>query len=452
MVGVARRSIPHYNLAAMEPLPVDIFQLQRRDPMAWSALLSRAPETGDGIVTAVTAEPLCSISLIPSGRLAAGPAQKVRRYLLTLAGCSDPISFIVKQTNAAEAALYQTYGRPPATAVPTCLYAHIDGDESYVIIDDVPDHFPAHSWTPRQVEEIVATMTRIHAAHWNRDGRQLGDWATAGPLIPHFHRLADGGPAFDEARDLSRSKLLTGGDSAFDSEHLSAHGLRAAGRLAPRFAQAAAGLSVMRSLNGWPGVLGQSHLTAAADLLDDPIPMLAPLLDLPVTLLHGSPHPCHWRLTLFDECYLVDWSEVQEGPGVLDLMAFIEGYPLVHDHPLDGSCSFGDRHVHLRPMTPLIEETIVDTYLLTLAAELGGRAGARAFRAALPAARCFHTLLKWFPFFATWAADMPDPYLWQHVNRLDDVELSRYQDAPTAGMRLYLAGVFERFLRAYRSL
>ncbi len=51
-------------------------------------------------------------------------------------------------------------------------------------------------------------------------------------------------------------------------------------------------------------------------------------------------------------------------------------------------------------MTPLIEETIVDTYLLTLAAELGGRAGARAFRAALPAARCFHTLLKWFPFFA----------------------------------------------------
>ena len=33
-----------YTFAPMEPLPVDVFQLQRRDPVAWTVLLSRVPE------------------------------------------------------------------------------------------------------------------------------------------------------------------------------------------------------------------------------------------------------------------------------------------------------------------------------------------------------------------------------------------------------------------------
>ncbi|HNS40160.1 MAG TPA: hypothetical protein PKJ56_07915, partial [Promineifilum sp.] len=87
----------------MEPLPVDIFQLQRRDPAAWTALLSRLPETDDVIVTAVAAEPLHNFSFIPPGRVIADPAHNIRRYVLTLADTSDPISFIAKQTNAVEA-------------------------------------------------------------------------------------------------------------------------------------------------------------------------------------------------------------------------------------------------------------------------------------------------------------------------------------------------------------
>lgn len=430
----------------MEPLPVDIFQLQRRDPAAWTALLSRAPETGDVIVTAVTAEQLNSLSILPPGRAACEPAHNIRRYVLTLAGASDPISFIAKQASAAEAMLYELYGRPPGTAMPTCHYVHHDGDESYVILDDVPDHYPPATWTPRQLDEVVATLARFHAAHWDRDDRRTDDWATAEPSFPHFHRRPDGEQRFDKSGIIPHSNLSLG------SEYLSDHALRAAGRLVPLFVQAAAGLAVMRGLNGWPGVLGESQMAAVADLLDDPVPMLEPLLNLPVTLLHGSPHPCHWRLTLFDEHYLIDWSEVQEGPGILDLIAFIEGYPLIHERPASGACDVGDPHLHLRPMTPLIEETMVDTYLLTLATELGNRTGARAFRDALPAARCFHVVMSWFPFFATWASDLPDPYFWQHVNRLNDTELGRYRDAPTAGMRHYLSGVFDRFLRAYRSL
>ena len=87
----------------MEPLPVDVLQLQRRDPLAWTVLLSRSPELADVIVTAVTAEPLWDMSLVTPGRATVERVHHVRRYVLTLAGCSDPITFIAKQTNAIEA-------------------------------------------------------------------------------------------------------------------------------------------------------------------------------------------------------------------------------------------------------------------------------------------------------------------------------------------------------------
>src|SRR5690606_41890300 len=106
---------------------------------------------------------------------------------------------------------------------------------------------------------------------------------TPAPAIPHFLRRAEGSYSWDEWR-RSESSLLEEGPAAV----LSRHAVRNAGRLAPHFLRAANGLVVIRDLGGWPGVLGESHLAAAADLLDDPVPMLAPLLDLPVTLLHGA--------------------------------------------------------------------------------------------------------------------------------------------------------------------
>lgn len=425
-------------------MPVDSLQLRRRDPAAWTSLLARSPDMAGVIVIAVTAEPLYEVSLTPPGRVIYDHTTRIRRYVLTIDGCSDPISFVAKETNPAEALLYRLYGDPPGTAMPACRYAHIDGDESWIVLDDVPDHFPPNVWAPAQVESIVASLARLHAAHWGQATTDFNEgWDAAEPIVPHFLLRSEGPYRWE---DLQRKDpgLFDEGPLAI----ISRHAARNAGRLAPLFLRAAKGLVVMRDLGGWPGVFGESHLAAVSDLLDDPVPMLAPLLDLPVTLNHGTPHPGHWRLTLFGETYLIDWSEAQVGPGILDLVAFLEGFPLVIEP--DPATS----GIRLRPrdVSPLFEETIIDTYLLTLAEELGRQFSARAFRAALPAARCLHTLTTWFPFFASWANDMPDPYLWQKINRLDEVELGRYHHAPSAGMRQYLAGVFERFLRAYRAV
>jgi len=98
--------------------------------------------------------------------------------------------------------------------------------------------------------------------------------------------------------------------------------------------------------------------------------------------------------------------------------------------------------LRLREVSPLFEQTAIDTYLLTLAGEMGRRFSARTFRAAVPAARCLHVLTTWFPFFAQW----------KRVNRLSEAELAHYHIGPMAGIRPYLAGVFERFLHAYRRL
>ncbi|MBK7215851.1 MAG: hypothetical protein IPH95_01975 [Candidatus Promineofilum sp.] len=424
----------------MEPLPVDVFQLQRRDPVAWTVLLSRVPELADVIVTAVNAEPLWDTALVTPGRAKVERAHHMRRYILTLAGSSDPISFIAKQTNAAEALVYQALGDPAATGIVPCHYAHVDGDAGWVILADVPDHFPPATWQPQHADAAIATLARIHAAHWQTG---LAGDAT----LPHFLHRPEG-PYPWEALQRDHLPLFEDGPGAI----LSRHAVRHAGRLAPRLLEAANGLVVLRDLGGWPGVLGESHLAAAADLLDDPVPLLAALDDLPDTLLHGAPHPGHWRLTLFEEQYLIDWSTAQLGPGVLDLVGFLERYPLLYDRSDDQTGEEARPRLRLRDVSPLFEETAIDTYLLTLSVEMGRRFSARAFRAAVPAARCLHVLTTWFPFFAQWIDDMPGKYVWQRVNRLSEAELAHYHVGPMAGMRPYLAGVFERFLRAYRSL
>lgn len=424
----------------MEPLPVDAFQLQRRDPVAWTTLLSGVPELADVVVTAVTAEPLWDTGLVAPGRVATTSARRVRRYVLTLAGCSDPITFIAKQTSAVEAMLYQGIGDPPPTAMVACYYAHIDGDDSWVILDDVPEDFPPATWQPGHVDAIMATLGRIHAARWRTT---LPAYM---PFIPHFLYRPEGPFNWEELHRETTLPIEEGPGAV-----LSRHAVRHAGRLAPRLLQAAQGLVLMRELGGWPGVLDESHLAAAADLLDDPAPLLATLDDLPNTLLHGAPHPGHWRLTVFGEQYLIDWSNAQMGPGVLDLVAFLEGYPLLFDETA-GEGSGGGPRLRLRELSPLFEETATDTYLLTLSAELGKRCPARAIRAAVPAARCLHVLTTWFPLFADWATELPGLSAGHENGRANGAEPNDINNDSLAELRPYLAGVFDRFLQAYHNL
>ena len=102
----------------------------------------------DVVVTAVTAEPLWDTTLVSPGRARVERAHHMRRYVLTLDGCSDPITFIAKQTNVVEALLYNALGEPAATGIVPCHYAHVDGDASWVILEDVPDDFPPPTWQP----------------------------------------------------------------------------------------------------------------------------------------------------------------------------------------------------------------------------------------------------------------------------------------------------------------
>lgn len=456
----------------MDRSQVNAVQLQRRDPLAWTSLLVREPELSDLIVTAVAAEPVTCQAAVT------GYSRRVTRYLLSLANHSEPISFIGKRTNPAEILAYRTLASRLNGLLPHHWYINssngretldIDEDgfeqsdtqspenESWLVLADVPNDYTPERWTPQDVEDVVGDLADLHAAFW--DGNQEGGGPEA---FDHFIGNKDDRYTWDALR-REEAVYFDEGPGALISDHALEH----AGRLAPRLLQAANGLVVMRDLGGWPGVLGETHLAAVADLLDDPVPMLRPLLELPTTLLHGAPHSYHWRLSLFGDRRLIDWREATAGPGVLDLTYFLEQFPLLYagelrtgNHSLYPASAvqpgngyrWGERGIYVRGDEPADEETIIDSYMLAMSMRLDSRFSARPARQAIPAARCLYMLTQWFPLFATWFSDMPNKFMWQRANRMSDAELSGTLLWPLVGYRRYLAGAFSRFLHAFRSL
>lgn len=412
-------------MPVMDQPKLDVAQLQKRDPVAWTALLRNQSEAEDVIVTAVSAEPLRK----PAGN---GCHQHVNRYLVALARHSDPITFIGKRTGPIETYFYQYIAPLIPGLAPRCWFTHLAADEGWVILDDVPNHRPPERWAPEDIEAVIDDMTSLHATFW----RQQQQLQSGG--LPHF---------IDEKqyswRQLRREQAVyfEEGPAAAISEH----SIKSAGRLAPLLLQAANGLVVIRSLGGWPGILGESHLAAAADLLDDPVPLLEPLRNLPLTLIHGNPHTYHWHLTLFGERRLLDWQKVMIGPGIYDLIYFLEQFELLYK-------SSAAWHVDVRQERPATEETIVDSYMLAMSRKLGSQFNARAARQAIPAARCLYVLTNWFPYFAGWFSEMPNKYTWQKINRMNDEQLAGTNFQSIVHFRPYLASVFRRFLRAYRTL
>jgi hypothetical protein len=412
----------------MNESKLDISQLQRRDPAAWTALLCSQLEGADVVVTAVSTE---------SSRTAVlgGPSHQVVRYVLALANHADPITFIGKRTSRQEALFYRDIGPHFPSLTPRCWFTHIVDDKGWIVLDDVPDHFPPHRWTHHDVEAIIHQLAGLHATFWNRaEELQQYQW------LPHFIGR--------HQRHYTWETLRQGQAVYFDEGPpavLSEHAIHNAGRLAPTLLQAANGLTVLRNLGGWPGILGESHLAAAADLLDDPVPMLEPLLNLPATLLHGNPHNYHWRLNLFDEVRLLDWQKATIGPGVCELISFIEQIDLIYAHN-------NSLQICVRQAPPTTEETLVDSYMLAMSGQLGRRFNARAVRQAIPAARCLHILCTWFPYFATWFDEMPNQYTWQKINGMSDEQLMGTLFQPMVSFRPYLTAVFKRFLHAYKTL
>ncbi|MAT99777.1 MAG: hypothetical protein CL608_21770 [Anaerolineaceae bacterium] len=400
-------------------------QLQRRDPNAWTALLRDHMEVEELVVTAVSAKPI---------RPHTQSSRRMTRYLLSLAGHSDPIAFIGRYINAAEAAFYLEFAPRLPELVPGCHFLHQaePNGEGWAVLDDVPNDISPERWSTEDINAIVEKLAHLHAVFFDK----TADLTNAGLGL-----LLDRSAYRWESLVAEQSVYFEEGPAAVLSEHA----LSQAGQLAPLFLQAANGLVVMRDLGGWPGILGESHLTAVADLLDDPVPLLEPLRQLPYTLLHGDPNNRRWRVTVFEDQRLTSWQTAAIGPGICDLISFIEQFSLLDD-------AESAPNLRTRPTWPVDEETMIDSYMLALSQRLGNRINTRAMRQAIPAARCLYVLTNWFPHFATWFEEMPNRYTWQKVNRMADHD---FVDTPLHGflqLRPYLANVFERFLLAYRSL
>lgn len=392
--------------------------------MAWSMLVRHLLQAEDVVVTAVSSKPV----RYPNSN------GRVTRYLLALADHTDPITFIGKRASPAELRFYRHLALQMPGLAPRChfLHEHETIGHGWLVLEDVPDQLSPSKWSVTDVEIIISRMAHLHAAYW-RQPQRLRRWG--------FAHLWEGETfTWEELRE-EQAVYFEEGPAAILSEHAVQH----AGRLAPVLLKAANGLAVMRALGGWPGILGETHLTIAADLLDDPVPMLEPLRHLPRTLLHGSPHPYHWRLSLFEDCYLVDWQKTVIGPSVCDLVNFLEQFDLLY---LDEyRCQ-----PQVRDCWPVSEETMVDSYMIQMKQRLGSEYHGRAVRQAIPAARCLYVLTNWFTYFADWFDEMPDMYSWQKINRRPDAELMGTPYEPIARLRPFLGKVFHRFLQAYRAL
>ncbi len=418
-----------YNGPVMAKPQVDVTQLIQKDPAAWTAVLQR--RFGD------EGEKLPRVTAVASQRVFNNKAEPysphLLRYTLTLQGHSDPITCIGKRTNKAETLFYRDLA-PNLSVAPPCWFYELGEEECWVILDDAPDDIPPARWSTEDALDLVQGLTRLHAAFW--DDATL---TRHHPWLAHF--VGQKRPFTWKQLHEQQAQYFQEGPAAILSEHALHH----AGRLAPLFLQAANGLAVMRSLGGWPGILGESHLAAAADLLDDPVLMLDRLSNLPATLLHGNVQNSHWRTSLLGSPRLLDWQDVSTGPGILDLVRFTEQFDVVYQPDLPW-------HITTRQASPASEETLIDSYILLMRTRLRQKFDARAFRQAIPAARCLHILLTWFPHFATWFAEMPNAYTWQKVNRLPDQELVGTRFETIIGYRTYLQDAFARFLQAYRTL
>jgi hypothetical protein len=420
-------------------------ELQRLDPGAWTHLLAGALETPGLVVTDVASEP-CS------------PARNVLRYMVTLYGHSDPITFIGKKTGAVEARFYQEVAPILPSLTARCWRRRLEGDHSWLLLDEIHNDYSQEQWTVKDVERVIGQMATLHATTW----QQAAIWADEayfpyfiGPPSYNKPRSDNGRPdnhrnSYGHTKDdgHENSDFHEYGAYLLDerqSSLVSEHALKHSGRLAPLLQQAASGLGRLRAIGGWPGVLDEQQMTAAADLIDDPLPMTLTLQQLSPALIHGDMAPSHWRLTLFNEQRLLDWQNCAVGAAVYDLVSFVEQFGLVQDK---------SGRSGLRQQWPINEETMVDSYLLHMSSALGARFNARAVRQAIPAARCLYILTTWLPRFATWLPPSPDEAASVTAVRRGKQRqhLAEARLAQMVGLQPYLAGVFKRFLGAYKLL
>lgn len=403
----------------MDTSRVSVNEMRQLEAEAWSALLQQSTSAEEVQVIEVTEAPAA--------------AAAVTRYLLLFDGYREPVPVIGKKTNRTEARFYRDVAPQVPRLVPRCLLHHVSPDWSWLVLADVPDHRPAKRWRGEDVEQVVALLASFHGTFWQTDLQADYPW------LPQTLSVSDslsgsGSEKYGHLAAWHYWERVAGHGLA-----LSPHALQRAGVLAPVFIRAAAGLEVMRRLGGWPDLFEQRHAEAVAELLDDPLPLLQPLRELPTTLLHGELALHHWRLSLLNDGRLLDWRNARIGPPVWDLVDFLERVEQLRR-----------QRPHGRGLPS--EETMIDSYLLRMHVGLSNF-DARAVRQTLPAAFCLYVVTTWLPRFAEWFQPFLDsPLTWRSLQQLDDEGLRRVGYSRLAGLREYLSDLFVRFWHATRAL
>lgn len=415
--------IPSYN-DAMKRSRSNQFnatQLQSLDMSAWSALLRGRWQNDDLTVQQITTSKSTS-----GGTL----------YTLTLRNHTDPIILLGKWTTATEVRFWQNFSEEAQSITSPCLYTHITKKGGWIVLEELPQDRVPREWTPTEIDAIVRELARFHSQFWNKSGLVANKW------LPFYLGISrDGKPL---AQPASKSEWRK-------PNAVSHHALRTVGDLASQWETASNGLRILMELEGWPAVIDEKHLRAAADLFDDPVPILHTLRQLPMTLLHGYPGCLNWRVSVFDSRRLVDWHTTAIGPGICDLITFIETFGLELN---------GEQTAQLQDDWHVREETMIDTYLLTLTDQLALKGqvadlDTRAIRRAIPAARCLFILLHWFTRFEKWFRELPDDAvtrkdLWELVIH-DQLEAGG-SSSPITRLRPHLTHTFHRFIRSYYQL
>jgi hypothetical protein len=148
----------------MDQPRLNVAQLQRRNPVAWTDLLHLEPELTDVVVTAVIAHPLYKAQT-------GNQVTRVVRYVLDLKGYSDPISLIGKQTNRTELLFYRDIASQVPGLAPRCWFTHLENDKGWIILDDVPDDYPPPVWTDDDVETIINRIIDLHVRYWQQNSQ-----------------------------------------------------------------------------------------------------------------------------------------------------------------------------------------------------------------------------------------------------------------------------------------
>lgn len=389
-------------------------QLRQHDLDAWTEVVCHNSQLDHLYVQAIKTERITS--------------QQVR-YELDIYGISDPLTLIGRNATPRESYFYRGVASNFPNLIPTPWLNHWDARDSWLVLPDAPHDRLPEQWQAGDVNDMLGDLALLHASHWGKKQTLFSyRWL---PLLLGVNRK----------NQKSLHKRLSDEERGIVSEHA----LRSVQGLTNEWLAAAKGLRLLIDMDGWPEVLDERHLRVMADLLDDPVPMLFRLRELPLTLIHGYPGIYNWRVSVLGARTLLDWQSVAIGPGIWDLVTFLETFGLLQDNQMAWK---------VRGEWPLAEETMIDSYLLTLSAELGSSAETRTLRQAIPAARCLYILLTWLPRFYKWFDRLPDDIttrrqIWRAINEYDEHELAGTIYAPISGLRPYLAETFHRFLKSY---